>query len=72
VCEVIKENHIIFVTGIAVNGRGPNIRMHNLKREECLMHGRVKRKSNMLSYLAGVTSMEGRLITLKIEIVQHP
>ena len=33
VSKIIQQDKIIFVTGVAVNGRPPNIRMNTLKRE---------------------------------------
>jgi hypothetical protein len=58
VCIIIKKNNVIFVTGIAINRRHPNIKVQKLKREKCLMSGRPEGESNMFTNLAGVARME--------------
>jgi hypothetical protein len=67
VCIIFKKNNIIFVTGIAINRRGPKIGVHNLKQVKGLMGGRLKREPNMLSKLARMARVEFRFITFEFK-----
>jgi hypothetical protein len=67
VCIIIKKNNIIFVTGIDIDRRGPNIGVHNLKGVKGLMSGRLKREPNMLAKLARMARVEFRFITFEFK-----